>query len=98
MEIYELIHIFFRNEDDLIYSPKSLGFFYSHDDVKLAIKYFSAQPGFCDNLDAFSARERTILGNIVNDTIFEAIIYLHSEDYEFEYADEESEEDFEDEE
>lgn len=84
MVVYELTHIFFRYADGLIYSPKNLGLYYSDESVRQAVQYYSTQPGFCENQDAFSARERNVLGNIVDDTIFEVLVYLHSENYEFE--------------
>lgn len=84
MVVYELTHVFFRYADELVHSPKALGLFYSYESVKEAIEYYSTQPGFCENQDAFSARERNVFGNIMDDTVFEVIIYLHSECYEFE--------------
>lgn len=84
MVVYELTHVFFRYEGELVYSPKSLGLFYSFESVQQAVQYYSTQPGFCENQDAFSARERNVVGNIIDDTVFEVVIYLHSEDYEFE--------------
>ena len=84
MEIYELTHMFFYHSGELIYSPKNLGLFYSYDSVKKAIQYYCMQPGFCDNERGFSVRERTVLGNIVDHTVFEVIVYLNSLDYEFE--------------
>lgn len=84
MVVYELSHIFFRYADELIYSPKNLGLYDSLEDVKQAVQYYSTQPGFCENLDAFSIRERNVSGAITDNTAFEVLIYLHSEDYEFE--------------
>ena len=84
MVVYELTHLFFRDADGLVYSPKNLGLYYSYESVKQAVQYYSTQPGFCDNPDAFSARERNVLGNIVQDTVFEVLVYLHSENFEFE--------------
>lgn len=84
MLIYELTHIFFRYEGEMVHSPKNLGLYYSYESVQNAIQYYSAQPGFCENQDAFSVRERNVIGNIVDNTVFEVVIYLHSEDYEFE--------------
>lgn len=84
MVIYELTHLFFRDANELIYSPKGLGLFYSYESVKQAIQYFDTQPGFCDNQDAFSIRERNVLGCIIDDEVFESSIYLHSQNYEFE--------------
>lgn len=84
MTIYELTHVFFRYEDELIYSPKNLGLYYSYESVRQAVQYYCTQPGFGENQDAFSARERCIIGDVIDNTVFEAIVYIHSTDYEFE--------------
>lgn len=84
MVVYELTHLFFRDTDGLVYSPKNLGLYYSYESIKQAVQYFSTKPGFCENQDAFSVRERNVLGNIVHDTVFEVFVYLHSENFEFE--------------
>lgn len=84
MGIYELTHVFFRYSDNFVLSPKKLGLFYTLNSVQKAIQYYNTQPGFCENQDAFSVRERPVYGSIIDDTVFEVIIYFHSEDYEFE--------------
>ena len=84
MVVYELTHIFFRYEDEFVYSPKNLGLYYSYESVKQAVQYYSTQPGFGENQDAFSVRDREVSGDIVEDTVFEVLVYLHSENYEFE--------------
>lgn len=84
MVVYELTHMFFRYSNELVYSPKKLGLYYSFESIKQAVKYYSTKPGFCENQDFFSAREKIVLGKIIDGTVYEAIIYLHSEDYEFE--------------
>ena len=84
MVVYELTHIFFRDTDRLVYSPKNLGLYYSYKSVKQAVQYYSVQPGFYENQNAFSVRERNVLGNIVDGTVFEVLVYLHSENFEFE--------------
>ena len=84
MVVYELTHIFFRDPDGLVFSPKNLGLYYSYESVQQAVRYFSAQPGFCKAQDAFSIRERKVSGNIIDDTVFEVLVYLHSANYEFE--------------
>lgn len=84
MVVYELTHVFFRYADKLIYSPKNLGVFYSAESVQQAVQYYGTQPGFYENQDAFSIRERNVSGDIIDDTIFEVVIYLHSDNYEFE--------------
>ena len=84
MVIYELTHMFFQCEGELIYSPKNLGVYYSYESAKQAVQYYRTLPGFCENQEAFSVKERCVLGNIIDDTVFEAIVYLHTKDYEFE--------------
>ena len=84
MVVYELTHIFFRDADGLVYSPKNLGLYYSYESVNQAVQYYNTCPGFCENQDAFSVRERNVLGNIIDDTVFEVLVYLHSENFEFE--------------
>lgn len=84
MIVHELSHLFFRHAEEIVLNQKDLGLFYSYEDVQRAIQYYCAQPGFSDNQDAFSVRERDVIGNIVENTVFEVIIYLHSEDYAFE--------------
>ena len=84
MVVYELKHIFFRYEGELVHSPKNLGLFYSYESAQKAIQYFITQPGFYENQDAFSIAERNVIGNIVYDTVYEVLVYLHSKDYEFE--------------
>lgn len=84
MVVYELTHLFFRDTDGLVYSPKNLGLYYSPQNVKQAVQYYSTRSGFYENQDAFSIRERNVLGNIIHDTIYEVLVYLHSENFEFE--------------
>lgn len=84
MVVFELTHLFFHYADGLVYSPKNLGLYYSHESVKQAVKYYSTQPGFRENQDAFSVRERNVLGSIVHDTVFEVLVYLHTTNFEFE--------------
>lgn len=87
MVVYELTHLFCRHADELLASAKSLGFYPSFECVKQAIEYYSLQPGFCDNQEFFSAKERRVNG-IENDAtlleVLEVIVYIHSEDYEIE--------------
>ncbi len=86
MIVYELSHIFFRNEGSLIASPKSLGIFDSKESMEKAIQYFKLQPGFCDNPEAFSVQRRPVVGNVKDMTVFEAMVYYHTEDYECEFS------------
>lgn len=84
MVVYELTHIFFRDEDGFVYSPTNLGLYYSYESVNQAVQYYKTCPGFCENQDAFSVKERNVSGNIIDDTVFEVLVYLHSADFEFE--------------
>ena len=84
MTVYELTHIFFCYDDTLIHSPKKLGFYSSAASANQAIQYFNKQPGFCDNPNAYSVRQRMVDGEITNATVFEVLVYLHTADYEFE--------------
>ena len=84
MVLYELAHIFYRYHSELIHSPKDLGLYSTLENAKRAICYYNELPGFCDNRDAFSIRERYVLGEIRDCCVFEAIVYLHSADYSFE--------------
>ena len=86
MPVYELTHIFFSYDDTIIHSPKKLGFYTSADSANEAIQYYNKKPGFCDNPDAYSVRQRFVNGEITNTTVYEVIVYLHTTDYEFETA------------
>ena len=85
MVIYELSHLFYRYEEELVSDPKNLGLYHSYESIRSAIEYFSTQPGFSENQDAFSVRKRNVIGTVVDNTVYEVIVYFHSEDYEFEY-------------
>lgn len=85
MIIYELLHLFFRHEGDLIMSPKSLGLFYTKNSVSEAIRYFNSQPGFQQNKEAYSIQEKYVHGTILDDTVYHTIVYFHTKDYEYEY-------------
>lgn len=86
MTVYELTHIFFNYDDTLIHSPKKLGFYSSSDSANQAIQHFNKQPGFCDNPDNYSIRPILVTGEIINATVFEVLVYLHTTDYEVETA------------
>lgn len=84
MVLYELTHIFYRYHSELIHSPKGLGLYSTLENAKRAICYYNELPGFCNNRDAFSIRERYVWGETRNCCVFEAIVYLHSKDYSVE--------------
>lgn len=85
MNIYELSHIFFCYKGAFVSSSKNLGLFDSYKHTQSAIQYYILKPGFCDNPAGFSIRQRNVIGHLKDNTIFEAIVYIHSEDYEFEF-------------
>lgn len=86
MILYELNHVFFRNEGAIWGDSRNLGIYSSVEQVENAIRYYSTQPGFKDNQDAFSVRERPVIGECSDGIVYEAMVYFHSEDYEFEYT------------
>lgn len=84
MVIYELTHVFYYHDDSIVLSQKCLGFFGSYESAQSAICEYRKKAGFCDNPNSFSLRRRVIEGNGESETFFEVLVYLHSEDYEFE--------------
>ena len=86
MTVYELTHLFFRSGGEPVYSPKGLGLFASTESAEEAVRYYKTQPGFRDAPDAFSVRRRPVYGEVFGGTVFEALVYLHSADYEFEVS------------
>ena len=84
MNTYELRHLFYRYDGRLCQSELKLGYFNSLEDVHEAIKYYNTQPGFSENQDSYTIRVRSIEGLLEGDEFFEAIIYIHSGDFEIE--------------
>lgn len=84
MTIYLLSHLFYRDGGEMISSPKSLGVYQSYELAMSEIDYFLTQPGFRENADAFSIQSIIVSDDVLNDTVFETLVYLHSEEYEFE--------------
>lgn len=86
MTVYELRHTFFRHKDEIVGSVSDLGLYSTIEQAENAIQYYVTQPGFKDNQDAFSVRERPVTGECNDGIVYEAMVYFHSEDYEFEYT------------
>ena len=86
MTVYELTHLFFRSGGEPVYSPKGLGLFASTEIAEEAVRYYKTQPGFRDAPDAFSVQRRPVYGEVSGGMVFEALVYLHSADYEFEVS------------
>ncbi len=86
MTLYELRHAFFRNEGEIVGSISALGLYSTIEQVENAIHYYIMQPGFKDNSDAFSIRERAVVGECKDGIVYEAMVFFHSDNYEFEYT------------
>lgn len=86
MIVYELTHIFHRYNHHLIEETAGLGYYASMDSIRQAVPYYITQPGFCDNPEAFAVRQREVKGAVENRTFFEAMVYFHTEDYEYEHT------------
>ena len=85
MIVYVLTHLFYKEYDgNFVYSPKTLGYFISYENVVDAIKRYKKLPGFYENPDAFCTTQVAVAGNIEErGIIYEAMINVHSDDYEF---------------
>lgn len=86
MIVFELVHTYFTFKNSIFYSLRSLGFYLNMQDTEEAISFYRDLPGFCDAPNGFSIRRRSITGNVVENTFFEALVYAHTygyEDYEF---------------
>ena len=85
MIVHELTHFFHRLNGFLVFQPLYLGLYPSFDSARQAMKYYISKPGFCDTPEAFSVRQREVKGLVKCSEIFEAMVYFHTEDYEYEY-------------
>lgn len=85
MTVYELMHIFHPYENSVLIEPINLGLYTSYNSIQEAIQFYKKVPGFCNCQNAFSIRHREVTGAIKHNTIFEVIIYFHTENYESEY-------------
>ena len=86
MIIYELTFIFHRLYGCLHLEPLGLGLYASYDSAQQAIQHYITQPGFRDCPEAFSIRQREIKGFVKNSEFFEAQVYFHTDDYDYEYS------------
>lgn len=85
MIVYELIHVFYYDMGDMVLSPKGLGFFETYASARDAIAEYKEKPGFCTNKKGFSLRSRVVEGELQDKTFYEVLVYVHTEDYEFEF-------------
>lgn len=86
MIVYELVHCFHRVNGHMVLNPLALGLYSSINSVQQAIQYYISKPGFHDNPEAFSVRQRNVQGLVEGLEIFETIVYFHTNDYEYEYT------------
>lgn len=85
MYVYNLTHNFFPVDSEEVYSIKDLGHCSDKRSCSEAIKYYITRPGFCDNVSGFTIRRREVAGEVKNNTFYEAMVYVHTEDYEYEH-------------
>ncbi len=85
MYVYELNHNFYTVEGEEVYSIKGLGHYSDKELCREAIKYYITRPGFCDNVNGFTISRREVLGEVENNTFYEAMVYIYTEDYEYEH-------------
>ena len=86
LKVLELLHTYYIFDNKPHFSPRALGYYSATEDVQKAIELYRVIPGYRDAQNAFTIRRRSVVGE-VNDIIYEAIIYAHSEDYEdYEYT------------
>lgn len=86
MIVHELTHFFSRRDGYLVFHPLGLGLYTSHNSIQQAIQHYITQPGFRNNPEAFSVRQREVKGFVEGPEIFEALVYFHTDDYEEEYC------------
>lgn len=82
MVVLELQHMFYFFDGEPVHDPKALGFFSDKAEVDKAIAYYVTQAGFCDSPDGFVVREREVLDGTPDADFFEAMVYVHTEDYD----------------
>ena len=86
MKIYELTHICFEYKGESVLNELELGFYSDIDTALSAKSYYLSLPGFGENEHGFLIKPRVVNGNVSNDEIFNAYLYIHTQDLEFEYV------------
>ena len=82
MQILELTHRLYHVDGEAVESCKGLGFFSGMEAVRNAVVKYQDQPGFCDESKAFVIRRRTVEGKIADDVLYEAMVYVHTPDFQ----------------
>lgn len=85
MFVYELNHNFYTVEGEEVYSVRDLGHYSDKKICREAIKYYITRPGFCNNVNGFTITRREVAGEVKNNTFYEAMVYVYTEDYEYEH-------------
>ena len=86
MTVYELTHLFYRVQDQVVLSPKFLGLYPSPESARAAIAHYNSCPGFRNNQDGYSIAARSVVGDVVDGIVYEAQVYFHDPDYETEHT------------
>lgn len=80
MRCYEVCHI-----NDVSKEVKKIGYFSSLSSARSAIARLSEKPGFCEKKDSFVITQHNIAGSLPIETLYEALVYYHTNNYSFEY-------------
>lgn len=86
MKVYKLMHILYRWKDEVVVSPKDLGFYRSLKNAQDAIAYYNTCLGFRDNKDGYSITCHDIIGDVFDDTFYEVMAHFHDPDYDTEHT------------
>lgn len=86
MIVYELMHVYYLWENEPCGGCRELGFFSDLGRAKQAIDFYKSVVGYKDAPNAFTIRRRCV--EETNDCcgeLFEATVYAHDMDYEYEH-------------
>ncbi len=83
MDIYKLTHVHLL--EDQKNEEKDLGYFSSLEIVKDKIKYYQTLQGFNDFPNDFYIQKFDIPGDKIGSSVFEAVFYMHNEEYSIEF-------------
>lgn len=85
MVVFELTHRFYFFDGEPVCSPKCLGYFSDEAAIDAAIADYTTQPGFRENPDGFVVRQREVADGAPDAEFFEAMVYTHTEDFDYEH-------------
>ena len=84
MTVYELDHLFVSADGTFYCDPKGLGMYSTYENALRAMESYKKCPGFQENPNGFSLRERPVLGAEGKNALYEVLVYFHTEDFECE--------------